>query len=211
MTHKPQPICDHKHATSVTRRSVLGAAATLCIAVTNRPAFASQDCMSNAILQSSLSVAIFSTPRLLPSVRLFRLEGGVLDLASLRGTPVLINFWATWCPPCRTELPNLDHLLRSRRLPDLRILAVSHDKGGRSVVERYKATSNIQRLPIFLDPNEFVAYSKGDNPNNAPFALYGMPITYLISRSGLVVGYGSGSIDWSSAPALRILACLDRG
>ncbi len=167
--------------------------------------------MSNALLQRNFSVVILRSPRLLPPVRLFRLEGGALDLASLRGAPILINFWATWCPPCRTELPILDRLLRSRLMPDLRILAVSNDKGGRSVVERYKATNNIQRLPIFLDPNEFVAYSKGENPNNAPFALYGMPITYLVSRSGLVVGYGSGSIDWSSEPALQLLACLDHG
>lgn len=144
----------------------------------------------------------------MPPVRLFRLEGGTLDLATLRGKPLLINFWASWCPPCRRELPILDRLLRSRRIPDLRILAVSHDKSSRAVVERYKTETGLRELPIFLDPHEFVAYSNRGNPNKAPFALYGMPITYLVSRSGLVVAYASGNIDWNSDPALRLLACL---
>ncbi|MGD9924157.1 MAG: TlpA family protein disulfide reductase [Pseudorhodoplanes sp.] len=147
--------------------------------------------------------------RALPAVRLFRLEGGVLDLGTLRGKPALVNFWATWCAPCRTELPVLERLLRSRSIPDLRVVAVSHDKGGRRAVERFKKSIDLRELPIFLDPHEFVAYANRENPNNAIFALYGMPITYLVSRSGLVVGYGSGSIDWLSGPALRILACLD--
>lgn len=192
-----------------TRRNILGSAAALFVASISRPAVASQDCLTKALLKGELPVVIFRAPRVLPPVTLFRLEGGHLDLASLRGKPMLVNFWATWCLPCRRELPILDRLLQSRRIPDLRILAVSHDKGSRSVVDRYKTASGLRELPIFLDPHEFVAFANRDNPHKAPFALYGMPITYLVSRSGLVVGYASGSVDWLGEPALRFLACLN--
>lgn len=208
MTRWASDSCSGTPRSRLTRRSALGGAAALLIASSRRPASAFSDCLSTATLKSGLSIAIIQPPRPLPVVRLFRLEGGTLDLDSLRGKPLLVNFWATWCAPCRTELPVLDRLLRSRRMPDLRIVAVSHDKGGRTTVERYRKSLDLRGLPIFLDPHEFVAYANRDNPNKAPFALYGMPITYLVSRSGLVVGYGSGSIDWLSEPALQILACL---
>lgn len=190
------------------RRSILRSALAVLLASISRPATGSHDCFSTLLGQTDVSVIALRPPRAIPPVRLFRLEGGTLDLVSLRGKPLLINFWASWCLPCRRELPILDRLLRSRRIPDLRILAVSHDKSGRAVVERYRTATGLRQLPIFLDPHEFVAYSNRDNPNKAPFALYGMPVTYLVSRSGLVVAYASGNIDWNSDPALRLLTCL---
>jgi thiol-disulfide isomerase/thioredoxin len=193
----------------LTRRGMLSATAALLMTSNPRQASASSDCLSAATVESGLPIAMIRPSRPLPAVKLFRLEGGVLNLDSLRGKPALVNFWATWCAPCRTELPVLDRLLRSRQMPDLSIVAVSHDKGSRSTVERYKKSIDLRKLPIFLDPHEFVGYANRDNPNKAPFAIYGMPITYLVSRSGFVVGYGSGSVDWLSRPALRILACLD--
>lgn len=68
--------------------------------------------------------------RKLPSLTLFRLDGRTTDLSSLRGRPILLNFWATWCAACRTELPILDRLQAERRHTGLQILAVSEDRGG---------------------------------------------------------------------------------
>jgi hypothetical protein len=59
-----------------------------------------------------------------------------------------------------------------------------------------------------LDPNGNVAYSDGGNSRNAPFALYGMPITYLIASSGLIVGYMPGAADWSTAAAKDLIEHL---
>jgi thiol-disulfide isomerase/thioredoxin len=201
--------CLSKHNAGLTRRSMLCATAALLIGSDHRSASAASDCLSSAISESGLQIAMIHPARPLPAVRLFRLEGGVLDLGTLRGKPALVNFWATWCAPCRTELPALERLLRSHQVPDLRAIAISHDKVGRKVVDLYKKSIDLRDLPIFLDPHEFVAYANRENPNKAFFALYGMPITYLVSRSGLVVGYVAGSIDWLSGPALRILRCLD--
>jgi thiol-disulfide isomerase/thioredoxin len=136
----------------------------------------------------------------LPSFRLFRLEGGTVDLVSLRGKPVLVNFWASWCAACRTELPTLDQQYENGWRGSVHVVAVSEDRSDRLTVERFVKALRLRRLPIFLDPNGYVA-SSGDNSGKAPFALYGMPITYLVSASGLIVGYIPGAADWSSPQA----------
>jgi thiol-disulfide isomerase/thioredoxin len=151
---------------------------------------------------------IIRPQQLLPSIRLFRLEGGTIDLLSLRGKPVLLNFWASWCAACRTELPILERQYRSAWLGNLHVAAVSEDRGSRETVERFVKTLELRTLPIYLDPNGYVAYSDSANERKAPFALYGMPITYLIASSGTIVGYMPGAADWSSAAANSLIEYL---
>jgi len=151
---------------------------------------------------------IIRPQQLLPSIRLFRLKGGTIDLSSLRGKPILLNFWASWCAACRTELPILERQYRSTWRGNLHVAAVSKDRGSRETVERFVKSLGLRTLPIYLDPNGYVAHSDSANETNAPFALYGMPITYLIASSGTIVGYMPGAADWSSAAANRLIEYL---
>jgi thiol-disulfide isomerase/thioredoxin len=146
----------------------------------------------------------------LPSVRLFRLDGGTTDLSSLLGKPILLNFWASWCAACRMELPALDRRYRDAWRGRVHVAAVSEDRGPREAVARFVKSLDLKALPIFLDPNGYVAHSDGDNVKNAPFALYGMPITYVVSSSGAVVGYMPGDADWSSSAADDLIEYLGR-
>jgi thiol-disulfide isomerase/thioredoxin len=139
-----------------------------------------------------------------PAVRLFRLDGTTVELSALKGRPILLNFWATWCVPCRTELPVLDRLHEQNGAGGLHVLAVSEDQAGRSAVVRFVEALGIRHLPIFRDPNGYVASRHRDDGRSAPFALYGMPITYLISASGKVVGYISGAADWNNEAARNL-------
>jgi thiol-disulfide isomerase/thioredoxin len=144
--------------------------------------------------------------QMLPSARLFHLDGGSLDLASFRGRPLLLNFWASWCAACRLELPVLEKLRESRK--NLNIIAVSEDRGTRQQVARFVRSRGIRNLPIYLDPNGYVAHSDAENRTGAPFSLYGMPITYVVGSSGRVLGYMPGAADWNEPPALALIDYL---
>jgi thiol-disulfide isomerase/thioredoxin len=146
----------------------------------------------------------------LPPLRLFRLEGGTTDLSALRGKPILLNFWALWCAACRMELPALDRLYRDAWRGRVHVAAISEDRGPRETVARFVKSLDLKALPIFLDPNGYVAHSDANNVKKAPFALYGMPITYAVSSSGELVGYMPGDADWSSPAADDLIAYLGR-
>ena len=146
----------------------------------------------------------------LPPLRLFRLEGGTTDLSALRGKPILLNFWASWCAACRIELPALDRLYRDAWRGRVHVVAVSEDRGPRETVARFVNSLDLKALPIFLDPNGFVAHSDAGDARKAPFALFGTPITYVVSSSGAIVGYMPGDADWSSAAADDFIAYLSR-
>ncbi|NOJ40086.1 TlpA family protein disulfide reductase [Bradyrhizobium australiense] len=141
--------------------------------------------------------------RPVPSVPIPRLSGGTIDLTSLRGKVVLVNFWATWCPACRTELPMLDRLAASD-VRDLVVIAVATDRD-RSVVAPFVKGLKLRRLAIGLDPDGLAARAGASGQADTPFALYGMPITFLIGITGQVEGYISGEADWLSIEARRLL------
>jgi thiol-disulfide isomerase/thioredoxin len=144
---------------------------------------------------------------MLPSIRLFSLGGGTLDLVSLRGQPILLNFWASWCPACRVELPMLDRLSERARKMRINVLAVSEDRGGRDQVGRFVQSLGIRNLSVYLDPHGYVGHTDPDR-TKAPFALYGMPITYLIASSGWIVGYMPGAADWAEPAAAAFIEYL---
>ena len=115
-----------------------------------------------------------------------------------------MNFWASWCPPCRRELPLLDELQGIMRGEPLEIVAVSVDKAGSAVVEPFVKRLKIERLRPYLDPKGQIAKGAGED-GPAPFVLYGLPVTYIIARRGRIAGYLVGEADWTSMPGLKLL------
>lgn len=133
-----------------------------------------------------------------PDFTLRTLDGRNLRLQEQRGRVVLVNFWATWCAACRTELPMLDRLAASGR-SDLVVVAVSTDRN-RAPVAPYVKQLKLRHLAIGFDPGGLV--SRVDAAEvDTPFALYGMPISFLIGVTGQVEGYMTGEADWLSAEA----------
>ena len=122
----------------------------------------------------------------------FKFVSGDLKAASLsdfRGKVVLLNIWATWCGPCRVEMPTLDRLQAMLGGPDFEVLALSIDQGGVAVVKDFYEELGLKALRIFVDPSV-----------TAPVALnaLGVPTTVLISREGLEIGRYTGSAEWDS-------------
>jgi thiol-disulfide isomerase/thioredoxin len=192
-----------------TRREIVLSGLFGTVASLASPAIASPQAVDIPTFESGrYQFTIVRPRRELPSIRLFRLEGGTIDLSSLRGKPIVLNFWASWCAACRTELPILERQYRSAWQNNLHVVAVSEDRNSRQAVERFVKALKLQTLPIYLDPSGYLAYSDSANSRNAPFALYGMPITYLIASSGWVVGYMPGAADWSSPAANDLIEYL---
>jgi thiol-disulfide isomerase/thioredoxin len=137
-----------------------------------------------------------------PAVPIPRLGGGTLDLVSFRGKVLLVNFWATWCPACRTELPILDRLAASGRT-DLAVVAVATDRD-RSLVSPFVKKLQLRLLTIGFDAGGLVGRAGASEAIKTPFALYGMPISFLLGITGKVEGYMTGEADWLSAAADRL-------
>jgi peroxiredoxin len=119
------------------------------------------------------------------------LDGDTISLASLRGDAVVLNIWATWCAPCREEMPALDALQRQYADEGLRVIGVSIDgRGAASEVASFLERNGID-FTILHDPDERVTRT---------FRTIGVPETFLIDRDGRVVERWIGKIDPAAEP-----------
>jgi thiol-disulfide isomerase/thioredoxin len=135
--------------------------------------------------------------RATPAVELSGLEGPTWQLASARGSPVLLNFWATWCEPCRAEMPALQQLARDHAAEGLQVVAVNY-REPEAAVRRFLATTGLA-LPVLLDREGAAAKS---------FDVRIFPSTVGIDRSGRARFVVTGEFDWSSPLAARWIAEL---
>ncbi|KAF2989866.1 TlpA family protein disulfide reductase [Methylocystis sp. MJC1] len=175
-------------------------------ATSNSPARAESDLPQ---LRSNSAQFIELIPRSkVPALTFERLDGKLISLEKFGGKVVLLSFWATWCPPCRRELPSLERLAALTRAQRLEIVAASVDRTGKSSIESFLRHLNVNNLPIYYAVSQRIV---GPVEEAAPFPLYGMPITYLIDRGGLVIGYVTGEVDWTSPEALSFLAYFTEG
>ena len=155
---------------------------------------------------------ILQPARIVPPIPITRLDGATTTLASFQGKVALINFWATWCPACRTELPLLDRLRQTTPGTDVQVIAISLDQGGRSTVAPFVRDLNIRHLDIYLDPEGHIVGAAGNDNPAIPFGRYGMPISYVLDRDGRIAGYLAGEADWTSDAARNLLGYYaDRG
>ena len=129
-------------------------------------------------------------------------DGRTTLLERFQGTVLIVNFFATWCPPCRQELPALDALLQ--RETAVRAVAISVDREGARVVRPYLAGLGLKRLPAFIDPEFRVARRADEATPQDPFRLFGLPLSYVLTRDGRNFGYVAGAMDWAG-PAARAL------
>lgn len=184
----------------MTRRDVLGGLVIAASAVTGASAFEGAPSFNAGRHQFTF----FRTPRVLPPIRATGLDGRTVDL--VLGRVTLVNLWASWCAACRTELPLLERVHLELAGQGVRVAAISADRAGPDAVVPFLRKLGIRKLPVYLDWDGLVGYSDADNRNDAPFALYSMPITYLVDSARRVVGYLPGEADWTSPDGRRLLA-----
>jgi peroxiredoxin len=128
-----------------------------------------------------------------PSFTLKDLSGKEVKLEDHRGKIVFLNFWATWCPPCRDEMPSMEKLYTEFKDRDFRMLAVDLREGAKKV-RAFKKKFKLN-FPILLD---------SDGSVGSMYGVRSIPTTYLIDREGHVIGGALGARDWASKEAFEL-------
>lgn len=119
-----------------------------------------------------------------PDFELTRLDGDTFSLQGHRDRIVLLNFWATWCEPCRDEMPDLQQLWEAYRDDGLLVIGISLDEGGRSVVEEFHQTFPVE-YPLLLNGSAVAAEYGADRF---------VPTTFVIGRDGRILERHIGAI-----------------
>ncbi|RUV27142.1 MULTISPECIES: TlpA disulfide reductase family protein [unclassified Mesorhizobium] len=129
------------------------------------------------------------TPTTLPAIRFTDGAGKQKTLEDYSGRLVLLNIWATWCAPCRKEMPTLDRLEATLGGPDFEVVALSMDRKGPDVVKKFFAETGVTHLALNIDSSAKAMFTLG-----AP----GLPMTLLIDGSGREIGRLIGPAEWDS-------------
>ena len=132
---------------------------------------------------------LHAAPQTLPNITFEDGAGRKLTLADFRGKVVLLNVWATWCPPCRREMPALDRLQQQLGGPEFEVVALSIDSAGLPAVKEFYLETGVSKLGIYID-----------KPMKATSALgaTGLPTTLLIDAQGREIGRKLGPAEWDS-------------
>jgi len=136
-----------------------------------------------------------------PNVTLKTLQGKPVTLADYRGKVVLLNFWATWCPPCRAEMPSMERLNRIFQSTDFALLAVNVEPDGE------------QTVPAFLKrwPHSFPVLLDVEAKAQNTYQVFRFPETFIISREGVILNHVIGARDWDDADIVEYLRFLLEG
>jgi peroxiredoxin len=116
------------------------------------------------------------------------IHGKKISLSDYRGKVVLVNVWATWCPPCRKEMPSMQKLYDKFKGENFEILAVSIDSQGREAVAPLMQKMNLT-FPALLDPGETI---------RPLYGITGVPESFIIDKNGVLVDKIIGPINWST-------------
>ncbi len=146
------------------------------------------------------AVNVAKSPLKVPNLAFEDTSGKKLSLASFRGRTVLLNLWATWCVPCRKEMPTLDALEGALGSKDFQVVAVNIDTRDPDKPKRFLKDIGISKLAYYADPS-----AKAFQVLKAIGRAFGMPTTMLIDRQGCEIGTIAGPADWASPDAVKLI------
>ena len=125
--------------------------------------------------------------------------GAEMHLSDLRGKVVLVNFWATWCAPCRVEMPHLAALQTARGGDDFQVVTIATGRNAPQAIARFFDEIGVTNLPRYADPQQALAHDMG---------VMGLPVSLILDRDGAEVARMMGDADWSSPSAMAIIDAL---
>ncbi|MEW6002637.1 MAG: TlpA disulfide reductase family protein [Nitrospirota bacterium] len=135
-----------------------------------------------------------------PDFCLEDLKGKRVEFKSFRGKLVFLNFWATWCGPCKEELPSIDSLYQQFKEKDFVFLTISVDYGGIKVVKEF-IEKHRYTFPVLID-------SKGKTLDL--YKVKGIPSTFIIDKKGMIIGKAFGPRNWKGTEVISLLNRLTK-
>lgn len=154
----------------------------------------------NIALKSSpkpeAEIVFHETPRAVAAESFMDGRGGTLTMADFKGKVVVLNIWATWCLPCREEMPSLDNLQATLGGEEFQVVALSIDKTGRRQIEYFFEEFGLNNLTIYWDEEQKLYDELG---------IIAIPTSLIIDREGLEIGRMIGPATWDSEKMLATL------
>ena len=133
-----------------------------------------------------------------PAFTVRNLKGQRVQLADYKGKVIILNLWATWCGPCRVEMPGMENLYRRYRSQGLEILAVSLDKGSSDKVQTFADEYRLS-FPILLD---------SDGQVERLYDTHTIPTTFVVDKRGMIVAEVDGAKHWESEETFKAVEYL---
>lgn len=158
----------------------------------------------DALAQGEVAgVHVARTPQPAPPVAFQTESGAARTAADFNGRVILLNLWATWCVPCRKEMPALDALQAALGGPDFEVVAVNMDSRDPAKPRQWLTSNGISNLVYYADPQGkvFQALRSADRAS-------GLPTTLIVNRKGCVVANLDGPAEWASADAQALLRAV---
>jgi thiol-disulfide isomerase/thioredoxin len=144
-------------------------------------------------------LAVHEAPEEVSDTVFHDVEGGRHRLSDWRGQVVVLNFWATWCAPCRHEMPSLDRLQAEMGGAGLEVVTVATGRNSAAGIRRFFEEEGIERLPILTDADQSLARE---------MAVLGLPVTVIIDPEGREVARLTGGAEWDTPEAKAILQAV---
>jgi thiol-disulfide isomerase/thioredoxin len=146
-------------------------------------------------LFSNTNIKPIKDKRKVPNITLDSLKGGKVELKSFKGKVIFLNFWATWCGPCKEEMPSMEALQQQFKDKDFLFLTISVDYEGakpvRDFIEKQRYT-----FPVLID-------QKGETLDL--FDVKGIPTTFIIDKQATMIGIAIGPQNWKSPEVIKLL------
>jgi thiol-disulfide isomerase/thioredoxin len=146
--------------------------------------------------EAPANFVMHAAPRPLPAVSFVDADGAAHDLGAFRGRTVLLNLWATWCGPCRREMPTLDRLQATLGGDGFQVVALSIDRAGVEPVRKFYDELGVEQLAIYVD-------SSGRSMR--ALSALGLPTTLLLDREGRELGRLVGPAEWDTPEMVGFL------
>lgn len=163
------------------------------------PAMADMSAIADLREGDMRKLMFHDAPEATSDVAFLREDGSEMTLADLQGKITVLNFWATWCAPCRAEMPGLSALESSLGGDDFQVITIATGRNPRPAMERFFTEIEVDNLPLHADPKQALARSMG---------VLGLPITVILDRDGMEIARLQGDAHWDSESAMAIVSAL---